>query len=64
VDDASDIDGDARVALVTAGYSPRDARVAVEDARSQVGDHATLEQVIYAALRCCIVTVRHDVRAR
>jgi hypothetical protein len=47
------IDEDARVALVTAGYKPREARAAVENARPHVGESATLEQVIREALRQC-----------
>jgi Holliday junction resolvasome RuvABC DNA-binding subunit len=42
-----------RLALVTAGYQPRTARVAVESARPHVGASATLEQVIREALRRC-----------
>jgi 16S rRNA U1498 N3-methylase RsmE len=41
------------VALVTAGYKPREARAAVENARPHVGESATLEQVIREALRQC-----------
>ena len=47
------IDEDARTALVTAGYKPREARAAVENARPHVGASATLEQVIREALRQC-----------
>lgn len=47
------IDHDARVALVTAGYKPREARSAVESAPPHVGADATLEQVIREALRRC-----------
>jgi len=47
------IDDDARTALVTAGYKPREARVAVENARPHVGEFATLEQVIREALGQC-----------
>jgi hypothetical protein len=47
------IDQDARTALVTAGYRPQEARVAVELARPHVGDSASLEQVIREALRRC-----------
>jgi hypothetical protein len=47
------IDEDARTALTTAGYKPREARAAVENARPHVGESATLEQVIREALRQC-----------
>ena len=48
---AATIDNDARVALETAGFRPREAREAVESARPHVGASATLEQVIREALR-------------
>ena len=47
------IDHDARAALITAGYKPREARAAVERARPHVGADASLEQVIREALRRC-----------
>jgi hypothetical protein len=47
------IDEDARTALMTAGYKPREARAAVENARPHVGESATLEQVIREALHQC-----------
>jgi hypothetical protein len=47
------IDHDARTALMTAGYKPREARAAVESARPHVGADATLEQVIREALKLC-----------
>jgi hypothetical protein len=47
------IDNDARAALMTAGYKPREARAAVQRARPHVGADATLEQVIREALRHC-----------
>jgi hypothetical protein len=47
------IDHDAREALVTCGYKSREARVAVELARSHVEADATLAQVIREALQRC-----------
>jgi Holliday junction resolvasome RuvABC DNA-binding subunit len=44
---------EARAALTTAGYRAHEARIAVETARSHVGDQVTLAQLIREALRCC-----------
>jgi hypothetical protein len=51
--DSAMIDNDARAALMTAGYKPREARAAVERARPHVGADATLEQVVREALKRC-----------
>ncbi len=50
---AASIDHDAREALLVAGYKPRAADAAIENARPHVGADATLEQVIREALRRC-----------
>jgi hypothetical protein len=52
---AAVIDHDAREALLTCGYKSREARVAVEHARSHVEADATLAQVIREALRRCAI---------
>jgi hypothetical protein len=49
------IDQDAREALLSAGYKPREAAAAVKSARPHVGADATLEQVIREALRRCVM---------
>ncbi|HMG22147.1 MAG TPA: hypothetical protein VK607_12540, partial [Kofleriaceae bacterium] len=50
---AAATDADACAALTTAGYKPREAQIAVSEARPHVGANATLEQLIRAALRYC-----------
>ena len=49
------LEQDARDALTAAGYSAHIARNALMTARSHVGDAATLEALLRAALRCCPV---------
>jgi RuvA, C-terminal domain len=53
---SADVDNDARAALVSAGYKPREARAAVALARPHVGANASLEEVVREAFRCCVAS--------